>query len=180
VADDRAGARHVVVVGAMGAGKTTIGRPVAAALRRQFLDNDALLEDARGETAAELSDQEGVDALHRAEAAIVLEMLERTEPAVIAAAASTITDARVRDALRRRAWVAWLRADHATLAARLPESTERPFLSADAARLVADQAAERDALFAEVADRTFETGDAPVDETVNALVRALETAGIHT
>jgi shikimate kinase len=179
VADD-IGARHVVFVGAMGAGKTTIGRPVANALGRPFLDNDVLLEHATGESAAVLSERDGIDALHRAEATIVLEALARDKPAVITAAASTITDAGVRAALGARAWVAWLRADPSTLAARLPRSEDRPFRSADADRLVLDQAAERDALFAVVANATFETGGRDVDEVVNALLRTLTDAGRDT
>ena len=83
----------------------------------------------------------------------------------------------MRDALHERAWVAWLRADLATLAARLPESPDRPFGDSDAYRLVSQQAAERDEWFAEVADATFETGGAAADEVANALVRALETTG---
>ena len=172
--------RHVVFIGAMGAGKTTIGRPVAGALGRPFLDNDALLEASTGESAAQLSDRDGIDALHRAEAAIVVDALRGDVPAVITAAASTITDAGVRAALAEYAWSAWLRADHATLAARLPESDERPFRTADAERLVADQAAERDALFAEVADGTFETGRSDPADVVKALLRALAEAGFDT
>ena len=160
----------------MGSGKSTVGVRVAAALGREFLDNDVLLERATGMSAAALSARDGIDALHRAEAAIVLDALGSEPPAVIAAAASTITDARVRDALRERAWVVWLRADLATLAARLPESSERPFRGTDAARLVAAQAVERDTWFAEVADATFETAGTAVDEVVNALVRALKWA----
>jgi shikimate kinase len=179
VADD-VNARHVAFVGAMGAGKTTIGRPVAAALDREFLDNDTLLEQRTGETAAVLAERDGIDALHRAEAAIVIDALQRDDPAVITAAASTITDAHVRAALDERAWVAWLRADTSTLAARMPESDERPFRSADAGRLFADQAAERDGLFAEVADGVFDTGGAAVEDVVNALLRALDAAGFRT
>jgi shikimate kinase len=110
----------------------------------------------------------------------VLDALQREEPAVITAAASTITDADVRTALRRRAWVAWLRADLLTLAARLPESPDRPFRAADAERLVADQAAERDAYFAEVADGTFTTSGVDVEAVVRSLLRALEGAGFAT
>jgi shikimate kinase len=177
VSDDNRGARHVALVGAMGSGKSTIGVRVAAVLARDFLDNDVLLERATGMSAADLSARDGIDALHRAEASIVLDALGGEPPAVIAAAASTITDARVRDALRRRAWVAWLRADLATLAARLPESPDRPFGGSDATRLVSAQAEERDEWFAEVADATFETGGPAVDEVVNALLRALKVAG---
>jgi shikimate kinase len=177
---DGVATRHIVFVGAMGSGKTTIGRPIAVALNREFLDNDALLEHRMGVSAAVLSERDGIDALHRAEAAIVIDAVLRSEPAVVTAAASTITDARVRAALAERAWVAWLRADHSTLAARLPESDERPFRSENADRIVADQAAERDGLFAEVADGTFDTAGAAVGDVVNALLRALARAGFDT
>jgi shikimate kinase len=180
VAERGAGARHVALVGAMGSGKTTVGRRVADALRRPFLDNDVLLERATGLSPAALATRDGIDALHRAEASIVLDALATEPPAVIAAAASTITDADVRLALHTRAWVALLRADRATLAARLPESPDRPFLAADADRLVAEQAGERDPWFAEVADGTFQTGGADVDPVVDALLRALAAAGFGT
>jgi shikimate kinase len=176
VRDADVGARHVALVGAMGSGKSTIGARVAAVLGRELLDNDVLLERATGRSAAALSARDGLEALHRAETSIVLAALETEPPAVIAAAASTITDARVRDALRRRAWVVWLRADLATLAARLPESPDRPFAGTDAARLVAGQAADRDGRFAEVADATFDTGRTDVEEIVKTLVRGFRGA----
>jgi shikimate kinase len=153
--------RHIALVGAMGSGKTTIGRRVAAALGRDFVDNDQLLERRTGATAAEIAARDGIDALHRAEAESVLDALAAHPPAVIAAAASTIEDPVVRAALRRSARVAWLRADPATLAARLPGSPVRPYAGADATRLVADQAKRRDGWYAEVADVRFatDTGD---------------------
>jgi shikimate kinase len=165
-----------VLVGAMGSGKTTIGERVAAALGRSFLDNDELLEHRTGITAAALAERDGVDALHRAEAATLLGALESTPPAVIAAAASTIEDAAVRAALTRGADVVWLRADQATLAARLPGSSVRPFAGADPARLVADQAHRRDRWFEHVASASFSTSrDAP--ERVAAEVVAWAGAG---
>ena len=109
----------------MGSGKSTIGRRVAAALSRPFVDNDARLEQRSGVTAAVVSERDGVAELHRIEADVLLDALASQEPSVIAAAASTIEDARVRDALRD-ARVVWLRADPAVLAARLPSVT-RPF-----------------------------------------------------
>ncbi len=165
--------RPIVLVGAMGSGKSTIGARLAAALERPFLDNDIELERATGSTAAVIADRDGVDALHRSEAEVVLRALEREELVVVAAAASTITDDRVRRALRRRATVVWLRAAAPTLVARLPSSTTRPFLGVDAARLVARQARERDPLFAEVADVTVETDTRDPDAVVLDLVDRL-------
>ena len=165
-------ARHVVFVGAMGAGKSTIGRRVAAALDRPFVDNDEALEDSVGMSAADLSGRAGVHELHRIEAAIVLDALNAVAPAVIAAAASTIDDAGVREALRLDAWVAWLRAEPDVLIERLPRSATRPFADHDPVRLVHEQARERNALFAEVADATFDTDptDAASDDGIARLV----------
>jgi shikimate kinase len=150
-------ARHIVLVGAMGSGKSTIGEPLAAALERPFVDNDVRLAQVTGFTAAQLAERDGIDALHAAEARIVLDDLSDPEASVIAAAASTIADPEVRRRLHREAFVIWLRAAPATLAARLPGSTTRPALDDDAAHLVESQARERDPLFAQLADLAFES-----------------------
>jgi len=162
----------------MGSGKSTVGTRVAAALERPFVDNDDALIRKCGMSAAELAARDGVGALHRAEAAVVLDALQRPEPSVIAAAASTITDPTVRQALSDRAWVVWLRADAHSLAARLTESALRPFLDRDPAHLVAEQSRERDALFADVADMTVQTGDAGVDDVVTAVLTSAHQCGL--
>jgi len=164
----------------MGSGKTTIGRRVAAALGRAFVDNDELLERVTGSTTAELAARDGIDALHRLEATTVLDALDAPTSAVIAAAASTIEDPGVRSALRGRAWVAWLRADQATLAARMPGSSTRPFAGADPAVLVAEQSERRDASFAEVADAQFDTGLARPDQVVSQVLAAIRRTAIDT
>ncbi len=148
--------RHVVLVGAMGSGKTTIGVPLARSLNRPLVDNDQQLADHSGTTAAELAEREGVDALHHAEAENLLAALRAPAESVITAAASTIVSREVRDALQQDAFVVWLRADPAALAARLATSETRPFSSGDPARVVAQQARERDPLFAQVADLVVE------------------------
>ena len=131
----------------MGSGKTTAGIQVAEALGRQFVDNDVALERRAGRTAAQISASDGVDALHRQEAAELLAALADPIGRVIAAAASTVLDDTVRKRLAAVGWVVWLTADQATLAARMPSSPDRPMLDADAARLVARQSVERDPLY---------------------------------
>ena len=173
-------ARHLALVGAMGAGKTTIGTRVAAALGRPFVDNDDALERATGSTAADLAVRLGIDALHEAEAAIVLDALRSPEMSVIACAASTITNVSVRDLLRERAWVVWLRAGHETLVARMPASAARPFGREDPGRLVRDQSRARDALFAAVADATFATDTTTVDHVVPRVVSSAREGGLGT
>jgi shikimate kinase len=164
--------RHVVFVGAMGSGKTTIGRRVATVMDRPFVDNDEMLEQRVGMSAAAFARRDGLEALHRVEAEVLLAALRAPAASVVAAAASTIEHAEVRDALRRAAWVAWLYADHDVLVARLPSAT-RPLGDHDPARLVAEQSRTRDPLFAAVADASFETGDETVDAVVDRVVSSI-------
>jgi shikimate kinase len=161
----------------MGSGKSTIGTRLAEALGQAFVDNDRSLEQRTGLTAAQLAARDGIDALHAAEAAALLAALHEPGGSVIAAAASTILDRDVRATLAREAFVVWLRADPATLAARLPQSSTRPFAGEDPARLVSSQARARDPLFAEVADVTVDTASAAPDRVVATVVSALAGRG---
>jgi shikimate kinase len=167
------GTRHVVLVGAMGSGKTTIGVPLAAALERQFVDNDARLLDLTGMTAAKLAARDGVDALHDAEAEALLDALGEAGSSVIAAAASTIADPSVRRALERDAFVVWLRAAPATLASRLPRSASRPFGGVEPSQLVARQSRERDPLFEQIADFTVNSDASTPGEVVTRILGVL-------
>ena len=163
-------ARHVVLVGAMGSGKTTIGGRLAAALDRKFLDNDVALRQRTGCTAAQLEARDGIDALHDAEAAALLSSLGDSAPAVIGAAASTIVDPEVQRALRGGVFVVWLRPDRATLTARMPRSSTRPFAGEDPVQLVARQSRERDPLFAQVADLTLDSADGTPERAVTRII----------
>ena len=107
----RPAARHVVLIGAMGSGKSTVGAALASALGRPFLDNDAQLHAATGSTAAGIAARDGIDALHEQEARLVRTALGDGGGSVIAAAASTIADPAVREALAAGAFVVWLHAD---------------------------------------------------------------------
>jgi len=162
----------------MGSGKTTIGRRVAKALGRPFVDNDELLQRVAGASAAEIAARDGLEVLHDLEAVTLLDALSAVDASVIAAAASTITDTRVRRALPSAGLVVWLRADPATLAARLPDSTTRPFRHDDPARLVAEQSRERDVLFAEAAALALDTGSAEVADVVARVLASADERGL--
>src|SRR5258707_15898480 len=91
--------RHIAIIGLMGAGKTTVGRALAARLGWTWRDSDATIEAATGETVRQLRDEEGVDAMHGREAAALLTALAEDPPSVISAAASVIDVPECREAL---------------------------------------------------------------------------------
>lgn len=82
--------RHLVIIGPMGVGKTTTATGVASELALPLRDSDADIEARTGRTGREIAETDGVPALHELEAAVLLESLASTTPAVIAAAASVV------------------------------------------------------------------------------------------
>jgi shikimate kinase len=154
--------QHVVIIGPMGSGKTTIGRLIADRLERPFVDNDGVLEATTGKTASEIEHDEGIHGLHAREADVLRHALEAEPPAVITAAASTVLDPELRDRLRDAAFVIWLTAEPTTLARRTTGSSTRPRLAPDPLALAEHQRAERDPFFAEVADLLVSTDASPL------------------
>jgi shikimate kinase len=162
-------AGHIVIVGLMGSGKTTIGRALAAALGRPFVDSDVELARRSGRTARAIADAEGIDGLHRQEAAALLSALARPEPSVVAAASSTIEDPACRRALAAGdVRVVYLRADPATLAERVHAERHRPRQLTSTEEL-AQQAKARGPLFEGVADLVVDIGVRTPEEVLDAV-----------
>ena len=119
---------HVVLLGLMGAGKTSIGRIVAERLGLPLIDGDERLEEQTGgRTAAEIADERGIDVLHDMEAEIALAALAGADAAVIGPASSVCESATVRDALVGHHLV-WLTAPAEHLAAEAVRKSHRPLL----------------------------------------------------
>jgi shikimate kinase len=162
--------KHLVLVGLMGTGKTTIGTRLAARLGLPYVDSDDLLDQRAGHNARELLAAHGADALHDAEAQVVLDALDAAEPTVIGAAASTVLSAVVRERLHDHD-VVWLWAEPHRLAARLASIHDdyRPFVDRDLS-VLAQMHDERKALYEEVASFTVDTTSHTPDEVVDEIV----------
>ncbi|MEQ1786820.1 MAG: shikimate kinase [Acidimicrobiales bacterium] len=150
-------AQHVVLVGLMGSGKTTVGRRVAGILGRHFVDADAALEEIADRSIAEIFEQDGEAAFRDLESDTFEELLEHHEPCVIASGGGLVLRSDNRARLRRHdVTVVFLDAGPAFLASRVEGKTHRPLInSAASARDVLERLhAERVPLYAEVADIT--------------------------
>jgi shikimate kinase len=140
-------ARHVVLLGLMGAGKTSIGRLVAGHLGCELIDGDERLADRTGgRTAADVAAAEGIDVLHTLEAEIALAALASADPAVIGPAASVCESAAVRDHLVGHA-IVWLVAPAEHLARKAVTKSHRPLVhDGDPRALIERQLAVREPL----------------------------------
>src|ERR687891_2140376 len=156
---------HIVIVGAMAVGKSTVGRLLAARLHRPFRDSDDDLAATRGVTGRELAEREGVEALHRWEAEHLLRTLGDPQPMVVAAAASVVDDAACLAALRGQ-FVVWLRAPAPVLARRRAPEGNRD----DHRRRLAGTDAEQ--LAAGRADRFAAVADLPLDTVTDGTTRS--------
>lgn len=166
--------RHVVLLGLMGAGKTSVGRRVAERLGRQLIDGDAVLEDRTGGlTAAQVAEAEGLDALHTLEAEIAMEALASSTPAVIGPAASVIELDVLRDALAGHL-VVWLTGSPEHLAQKAVEKDHRPLLDeGDPVQLFRDQLAVREPLIVDLADLVIDVETMSEDDQVDAVTDLL-------
>jgi len=153
-------AGHIVLVGLMGSGKSTVGRLLAARLHRPFLDSDEMVEARTGRTVREIFEADGEAAYRPLETEALLDALATPEPAVIAAAGGVVLSPVNRDALRRGAGkVVWLRASPALLVDRAVRQDHRPLLEQDPEGTMARMAADRTELYAEVAGEVIDIDD---------------------
>jgi shikimate kinase len=159
--------RHVVLIGLMASGKSSVGPRLATRLGVPFVDNDALLQARTGRSARQIETADGLDALHRNEAEVLQTALGGAHPAVVAAAAGAVLDAP--SALAGHD-VVYLRVLPAVLAARLAASDDghRPRLDIDALFTARDADYSRLATMIVDAERS---PDAIVDEITNRLAR---------
>jgi shikimate kinase len=164
------GGEHLVLIGMMGSGKSTVGRRIASRLGRPFLDSDEAIEQQTGRTVAQIFADEGEPAFRSLETEVLSEMLDRDAPAVIAAAGGTVLDAGNRSHMRRRATVVWLRADPSVLTGRVRSGTHRPLLDDDPEGVLHRLATEREQLYRETADRVVDVDDLPPGAVVEAVL----------
>ena len=165
---------HLVLVGLMGVGKTTVGMRLAERLGWPLLDSDAEVEARTGRTVREIFETDGEPAYRVLEADALRDALDAPGHSVVAAAGGVVLAAANRRLLERpNLSVVWLRADPATLVARAASGDHRPLLASDPAGVLAKMAVDREPLYREVADVVVEVDGLSPDQVADAVLAAV-------
>ncbi len=165
---------HLVLVGMMGVGKSTVGRIVAAELDRPLFDSDEMIEERTGRTVREIWSTDGEAAFRALETETLLEALGAPEPSVIAAAGGVVLSDRNREALSSAdAHVVWLLADVDVLVARVRSGSHRPLLDDDPEATLRRMHCERADLYQEVADAIVSVDNRSVSDVSKAVLRCV-------
>jgi shikimate kinase/3-dehydroquinate synthase len=164
--------RSLVLVGLMGAGKTSIGRRLALRLGMPFRDADAEIEQAAGCSIAELFARYGEPAFREGERRVIRRLLEGP-PLVLATGGGAFMDTETRAMVRGQATSVWLRCSLATLVRRTSARTHRPLLQVgDPARVLASLMEQRHPIYAE-ADIVVDCGEDSPETTTGRVLEAL-------
>lgn len=164
--------RPIVLVGMMGAGKTTVGRRIAAKLDRHFIDSDEEVEKAAGMSIEDIFKLHG-EADFRAGEAKVIARLLREEAIVLGTGGGAFINEETRNLIKTAAVSVWIKADFEVLLARVSRRSNRPLLKTanprETLRKLMDQ---RYPVYAE-SDVTVLSRDVPQDQVANEVIDAL-------
>ncbi len=165
--------QHVVLVGLMGSGKSTVGRVLAERLGRPLYDSDAMIEERTGRTVREIFATDGEPVFRALETEVLADALASEAPCVVAAAGGVVLAEHNRQLLRESgAKVVWLAADPAVLVDRVRSGVHRPALDGDPTGTLARMQREREPLYREVADLVITVdGARTVGDVVEAVLR---------
>lgn len=164
--------RSLVLVGLMGAGKTSVGRRVANRLGLDFVDADQEIELAAGCSISEIFARFGEAEFRNGERRVIARLLERPVH-VLSTGGGAFMDAQTRSLIRMRGLSVWLRADLDVLVARTARRDSRPLLKTGEPRAILQNLMDvRYPIYAE-ADLVVDSDNRPPDETAERVIRRL-------
>ena len=170
---------HIVLVGLMGTGKSSVGRKLASQLQRPFVDTDKRVEEIAGKSVRDIFTHDGEEAFRTLESKVVVDVLQTSESSVIAAAGGVVTRPENRTVLlencsKGTTKVIWLRADTAELLARVQKGAHRPLLDADPSGTLTAMERDRTPWYAEVASYVVDTNGLSIEQVATAVLAVLE------
>lgn len=168
---------HILLIGFMGAGKSTVGRRVSEMLDLPFIDLDVRVEQRLGASVAEIFHNLGEPTFREAESEALAD-LEDEPSSVVACGGGVVVDDENRRILNRLGQVIYLRVSAEEALARIGDTHGRPLLSReDAVAKASTLLALRESLYRLAADAVIETSGVNVDEVASAVVDVVRSAG---
>jgi shikimate kinase len=166
------GTRLIVLVGMMGAGKSTVGRRLAARLNLPFVDADTEIETAAGMTIPEIFEVHGEPHFRDGEARVIARLLDKG-PTVLATGGGSFMREETRRRIGEKAVSIWLKADSDVIMRRVKRRADRPLLhTADPAATINRLLGEREPVY-QHADITIASREVPHDKIVDECIDAL-------
>lgn len=166
------GTRSIVLIGMMGAGKSSIGRRLAKRLELPFVDADTEIELAAGMTITEIFEQHGEPYFRAGEARVLARLLDQG-PQVLATGGGAFMNPGTRELIRAKSISIWLRAELDVLMRRIRRRADRPLLqTADPEATLNRLIEERYPVYAE-ADLTLQSRDVPHEVIVEEIIAAI-------
>ena len=165
--------RPIVLVGLMGAGKSTVGRRLASMLDRDFVDADEAIEDAAQRSIPEIFDQFGEAYFRDGERRVIARLIEERH-GIIATGGGAFVNDETRALILDRAIAAWIDCDIDTLVERTSRRNTRPLLrNGDPKAILTDLFEKRAPLYAQAQVRVM-SEDGPHRDTARAILEAID------
>ncbi|HCX69120.1 shikimate kinase [Parvibaculum sp.] len=165
--------RSIVLVGLMGAGKTTVGRRLARRLDLAFVDTDAEIEQAAGESIPEIFERRGEAAFRAGERRVIARLLGEG-PQVLATGGGAFMDPLTRANIAARGISIWLKADLDVLMKRVGKRGDRPLLQKGDPRETMKRLMDQRYPVYAGADITIESLEGPHDAVVEQIIEKLD------
>jgi shikimate kinase len=172
---------NIALIGFMGAGKSSVGRALAAAAGMDFIDLDSAIEEKAGRSISEIFAREGEPVFRSIESSVTADAAGR-ENTVIACGGGVVLDHANIEALRRNALIIYLSANPSTMLRRVLNSREkRPLLQVfDPATAMDDLLKYREPLYAAAADLVVNTSDLDIAGVMKNIIEKMRKNESHS
>ncbi|MBR95143.1 shikimate kinase [Actinomycetota bacterium] len=168
-------APRAIIIGAPGAGKTSVGRRVAERLGVEFRDSDAAIEKRAGKPVSDIFLSDGETEFRRLEREVIAESLKDAD-GVLSVGGGAVLDPDTREAFSHHT-VVWLEVDLGNATKRVGMNSARPLLMGNVRGTMTTMLNERTPLYEEVATVTVDTSGRPLKDVVNDVVAELKRVG---
>ena len=166
--------QNLILIGAMGSGKTTVGKQLAKRTRMDFVDSDHMIEDRCGVSISTIFDIEGEDGFRKRETKMLKELCDRSG-IVLATGGGAIISEENRILLRKSGFVVYLKTSIETQLARTQKNQNRPLLEQGSIEdKLNELMEERGSLYEQEADLIVMSGDRVVSKVVEEILKTVD------